>query len=70
MSVLGLAVALMLVFEGLMPLVAPNAWRQMFARLSELTDGQIRFFGLIAVAGRRAIVLAAELVALLFPPNS
>ena len=51
MSVIGLAVALMLVFEGLMPLVAPNAWRQMFARLSELSDGQIRFFGLIAVAG-------------------
>ncbi|MGH6608866.1 MAG: DUF2065 domain-containing protein [Burkholderiaceae bacterium] len=49
-SVLGLAVALMLVFEGLMPLVAPNAWRQMFNRLSELSDGQIRFFGLIAVA--------------------
>jgi uncharacterized protein len=51
MSVFGLAVALMLVFEGLMPLVAPHAWRQMFARLSELNDGQIRFFGLIAVAG-------------------
>ena len=33
MSVLGLAVALMLVFEGLMPLVAPKAWRQMFAAL-------------------------------------
>ena len=40
MSVFGLAVALMLVFEG-----------QMFNRLSELSDGQIRFFGLIAVAG-------------------
>ena len=49
MSVLGLAVALMLVFEGLMPLVAPKAWRQMFNRMSELNDGQIRFFGLIAV---------------------
>jgi uncharacterized protein YjeT (DUF2065 family) len=49
MSVLGLAVALMLVFEGLMPLVAPKQWRQMFNRLSELNDGQIRFFGLIAV---------------------
>ncbi|MEP6607243.1 MAG: DUF2065 domain-containing protein [Burkholderiaceae bacterium] len=50
MAVFGLAIALMLVFEGLMPLVAPNAWRQMFSRLSELSDGQIRFFGLIAVA--------------------
>jgi len=51
MSVFGMAVALMLIFEGLMPLVAPGAWRQMFNRLSELSDGQIRFFGLIAVAG-------------------
>lgn len=51
MSLFGLAVALMLVFEGLMPLVAPKAWRQMFSRLSELSDGQIRFFGLIAVVG-------------------
>jgi uncharacterized protein YjeT (DUF2065 family) len=51
MSVFGLAVALMLVFEGLMPLIAPSAWRQMFNRLSELSDGQIRFFGLIAVLG-------------------
>ncbi|MBA2548043.1 MAG: DUF2065 domain-containing protein [Burkholderiaceae bacterium] len=50
MSLLGLAVALMLIFEGLMPLVAPKAWRQMFSRLSELSDGQIRFFGLIAIA--------------------
>jgi uncharacterized protein len=48
---LGLAVALMLVFEGILPLVAPNAWRQMFNRITELNDGQIRFFGLIAVAG-------------------
>lgn len=50
MSLFGLAIALMLIFEGLMPLVAPKAWRQMFSRLSELSDGQIRFFGLIAVA--------------------
>jgi len=48
---LGLAIALMLVFEGILPLVAPKAWRQMFNRITELNDGQIRFFGLIAVAG-------------------
>lgn len=47
---LGLAVAIMLVLEGIVPLVAPAAWRRMFARLTELNDGQIRFFGLIAVA--------------------
>jgi hypothetical protein len=50
-STLGLAVALMLVIEGILPLVAPASWRRMFARVTELNDGQIRFFGLIAVGG-------------------
>ncbi|MFZ3035677.1 MAG: DUF2065 domain-containing protein [Rugosibacter sp.] len=44
-----LAVALMLVLEGLMPFLAPQAWRNMFRRLTELTDGQIRFIGLSSV---------------------
>jgi uncharacterized protein YjeT (DUF2065 family) len=48
---LGLAFGLMLVFEGVLPLIAPGAWRQMFQRVTELNDGQIRFFGLIAVLG-------------------
>jgi uncharacterized protein YjeT (DUF2065 family) len=50
-ATIGLAFALMLVLEGLLPLVAPGSWRRMFARVIELNDGQIRFFGLIAVAG-------------------
>ena len=50
-ATLGLAFALMLVLEGILPLVAPSSWRQMFTRVTELNDGQIRFFGLIAVAG-------------------
>jgi uncharacterized protein YjeT (DUF2065 family) len=47
---LGLALALMLVIEGTLPLVAPSAWREMFRRITELKDGQIRFFGLISIA--------------------
>jgi uncharacterized protein YjeT (DUF2065 family) len=50
-ATLGLAFALMLVLEGILPLVAPASWRRMFAHVTELNDGQIRFFGLIAVAG-------------------
>lgn len=47
-----LAFALMLVFEGLLPLVAPTAWRDTFKRLIALRDGQIRFLGLtLVVAG-------------------
>ena len=50
-ATLGLAFALMLVIEGILPLLSPASWRRMFSRVTELNDGQIRFFGLIAVAG-------------------
>ena len=41
--------ALMLVFEGLLPLVAPRAWRETFRRDMELSDGQLRFVGLASI---------------------
>ena len=44
------ACALVLVLEGLLPLVAPGAWRDAFRRLTELTDGQLRFIGLLSIA--------------------
>lgn len=44
-----LAFALMLVLEGLMPFVAPSAWRETFRRLIRFSDGQIRFFGLTSM---------------------
>ena len=40
------ALALMLVFEGLLPFLSPTAWRQMFERALKMSDGQIRFIGL------------------------
>jgi uncharacterized protein YjeT (DUF2065 family) len=40
------ALALMLVFEGLLPFLSPGLWRRVFERATQLTDGQIRFFGL------------------------
>ena len=44
-----LAFALMLVIEGLMPFLAPNAWRETFRRLIAMSDGQIRFIGLTSM---------------------
>ena len=41
-----LAFALMLVLEGILPFVAPAAWRDTFRRLIQFSDGQIRFVGL------------------------
>jgi uncharacterized protein len=40
------ALALMLVFEGLLPFLSPKAWRQFFEKAMQLSDGQIRFIGL------------------------
>lgn len=45
-STLLLAFALMLVVEGLMPFLAPRVWRETFRRVTEFSDGQIRFIGL------------------------
>lgn len=44
-----LALGLMLLIEGIVPFIAPTAWRETFARLIQLQDGQIRFIGLIAI---------------------
>jgi uncharacterized protein YjeT (DUF2065 family) len=44
------ALALVLVFEGLIPFIAPAAWRRMFTEMLKLEDGQIRFFGLVCMA--------------------
>jgi uncharacterized protein YjeT (DUF2065 family) len=41
-----MAIALVLVIEGLLPFVAPGVWRETFRRILQLSDGQIRFFGL------------------------
>ena len=46
---LWLALALVLVIEGLFPLITPAGWRRAFAQLLALQDGQIRFFGLLLV---------------------
>ena len=44
-----MAFALMLVVEGLLPFLAPKLWRETFQRLMQLSDGQIRFFGLTSM---------------------
>lgn len=45
------ALALMLVLEGLLPLVSPVRWRRMFEQILQLGNGQIRFFALCSVLG-------------------
>ena len=43
------ALALVLVVEGLLPFLAPRLWRESFAKLVSLSDGQLRFIGLVSI---------------------
>jgi uncharacterized protein YjeT (DUF2065 family) len=43
------AVGLVLVIEGLMPLLSPGTWRETFERALRLRNGQLRFIGLVSV---------------------
>ena len=41
-----MALALMLILEGVLPFIAPNLWRETFRKITQMSDGQIRFVGL------------------------
>ena len=43
------ALALMLVIEGLLPFLSPATWREVFERATRMSDGQIRFIGLVSL---------------------
>jgi uncharacterized protein len=58
-STILLAFGLMLVFEGLLPFIAPQAWREAFKRMISLKDGQIRFVGIISITGGLLLMLLA-----------
>lgn len=55
------ALALLLVFEGLLPFVSPARWRQVFEQATKLSDGQLRFIGLSSMlCGVLLLVLLAQ----------
>ena len=41
-----MALALMLILEGVLPFLAPNLWRDTYRKITQMSDGQIRFVGL------------------------
>ena len=43
------ALALVMIIEGLMPLISPVRWREVFSRILAMSDGQIRFIGLASI---------------------
>lgn len=46
-----IALALVLVLEGVLPLAAPALWRDAFRRAVEMNDGQLRAMGALSMAG-------------------
>jgi len=58
-NILLIAFALMLIIEGILPFLMPALWRDTFRRLTEMSDGQIRFIGLTSMlAGLLLLYLA------------
>ncbi len=51
-----MALGLMLVLEGLLPLLSPATWRNMFRQILAFTDGQLRFTGLASLLVGLALV--------------
>ncbi len=49
--------ALLLIFEGVLPLLAPRLWRETMQQAMALTDGQLRFLGLLALIGGLLLLL-------------
>lgn len=41
----------MMLMEGMLPFLAPAAWREAFQRMTSMRDGQIRFMGLVSMLG-------------------
>jgi uncharacterized protein len=58
-STLLLALGMVLIIEGLLPLISPTGWREIMRRIAEFRDGQIRFIGLGSVLLGLLLVLAA-----------
>lgn len=50
LTTLLMAVGLALVLEGILPFVNPALWRNVFAQVARMSDGQIRTFGLISIS--------------------
>ncbi len=48
--------ALVLVIEGFMPFVSPATWRKTFLQILQLSDGQLRFFGLASLLAGLVVI--------------
>jgi uncharacterized protein YjeT (DUF2065 family) len=51
-----LALALVLVIEGIFPFLSPAGWRRMFTQVLRLNNGQLRFFGMCSLSAGMLLI--------------
>ena len=51
-----MALALVLVIEGLVPFLSPQAWRRAVGQIAQLRDGQIRAVALVVILAGVALL--------------
>lgn len=54
------ALGLMFVLEGLLPFLAPEAWRETFKRMIDLKNGQLRFIGIFSILGGAILLILSR----------
>jgi uncharacterized protein YjeT (DUF2065 family) len=54
------ALGLMLILEGLLPMLMPQVWREAFIKMVTLKDGQLRFVGLISIVGGLLLIFLSK----------
>ncbi|MBL8519238.1 MAG: DUF2065 domain-containing protein [Betaproteobacteria bacterium] len=59
LDILWAGLAMMLILEGLLPLIAPQMWRETMSRILAFKDGQMRFIGLASVIGGLVLLAMA-----------
>jgi hypothetical protein len=59
-TVFVMALALMLILEGVLPFLAPMLWRDLFRKITQMSDGQIRFVGLSSMLVGLLLLLLAR----------
>jgi uncharacterized protein YjeT (DUF2065 family) len=55
-----MALALMLILEGLLPFLSPRLWRDAFRRILQMNDGQVRFVGMSSIIAGLLLLLWAR----------
>lgn len=55
------AIGLVLILEGIGPLLFPGRWRQVIETIMRLKDGQLRFLGLTSILLGLTVLLLADL---------